>query len=66
MDAVAQLDMRQTGNQKVKFFNPPVGQHCEEIYSGVNLDSITGFHYSKTCVKRPLKNRQNKYLNVKW
>ena len=22
--------------------------------------------YSKTCVKRPLKNRQNKDLNDKW
>ena len=22
--------------------------------------------YSKTCVKQPLKNRQNKYLNDKW
>ena len=24
------------------------------------------FNYSKTCVKRPLKNRQNKDLNDKW
>ena len=51
-DAVAQLYMRQTGNQKVKVFEPPVRQH-----SGLNLDSITGFHYSKNLVKRPLKNR---------
>ena len=26
---------------------------------------ITPFEYSKTCPKRPLKNRQNKYLNDK-
>ena len=24
------------------------------------------FRYSKTCVKRPLKNRQNKELNYNW
>ena len=24
------------------------------------------FHYSKTCLKRPLKNRQSKDLNDKW
>ena len=23
-------------------------------------------YYSKTCIKRPLKNRQNKGLNDKW
>ena len=27
---------------------------------------INVFHYSKTCLKRPLKNRQNKDLNDKW
>ena len=30
----------------------------------VETDSSTG--YSKTCIKRPLKNRQNKDLNDKW
>ena len=30
--------------------------------SGVGLNAV----YSKTCVKRPLKNRQNKDLNNNW
>ena len=33
------------------------------------LESLEGkecIEYSKTCLKRPLKNRQNKCLNDKW
>ena len=34
--------------------------------NGLSYKTInTNYHYSKTCVKRPLKNRQNKYLNDK-
>ena len=30
------------------------------------IGDLTKYIYSKTCVKRPLKNRQNKDLNNKW
>ena len=43
----------------------------EELLGKQNASSdiflITlGTLYSKTCLKRPLKNRQNKYINDKW
>ena len=34
-----------------------------KFYSGSHMSHPK---YSKTCVKRPLKNRQNKDLNDKW
>ena len=34
--------------------------HCLSKYL------LRGFQYSKTCLKRPLKNRQNKDLKDKW
>ena len=32
----------------------------------INPQTSYGILFSKTCVKRPLKNRQNKNLNDKW
>ena len=32
----------------------------------ISAASMKKVNYSKTCVKRPLKNRQNKDLNDKW
>ena len=29
----------------------------------MHMQYVTNFKYSKTCVKRPLKNRQNKIMN---
>ena len=51
---------------------PWVGQQCViVVFPGhtrllflVATDSSIG--YSKTCIKRPLKNRQSKDLNDKW
>ena len=34
--------------------------------STVNFCHVKKLVYSKTCVKRPLKNKQNKDLNDKW
>ena len=42
---------RNEGDPRTDFSIPP----------SVMIDS----YYSKTCLKRPLKNRQNKYLNDK-
>ena len=35
------------------------------LEKGIDLDQVTPF-YSKTCVKWPLKNRQNKEFDDKW
>ena len=37
-------------------------KYKQEVPTGTGAQ----FLYSKTCVKRPLKNRQNKDLNDKW
>ena len=48
------------------------GEDEEDIYGGFNdynatLDTdVSIMIYSKTCLKQPLKNRQNKDLNDKW
>ena len=51
-------------------------QQCYNGFHGISVHIITVFQckcetgsrpkYSKTYVKRPLKNRQNKYLNNNW
>ena len=63
-------------------FHPETLDCLEEMLINRTLEEITGtlvfndsyyrtrdwslIKYSKTCVKWPLKNRQNKYLNDKW
>ena len=37
---------------------------CKEIL--VNYGIRMTNNYSRTCLKQPLKNRQNKYINSKW
>ena len=37
-----------------------------KIVNFLPIDSLTKMVYCKTCVKRPLKNRQNKDLNNNW
>ena len=36
------------------------------LYKSITRQTSIIYMYSKTCVKRPLKNRQNKDLNDKW
>ena len=40
--------------------------HIKDKYYKEDPELIVFSFYSKTCVKRPLKNRQNKDLNDKW
>ena len=55
----------QTNNQSENNMSPKPKEGRHNKHKPCATDS-THLLYSKTCVKRPLKNRQNKDLNDKW
>ena len=44
----------------------PIDDGDDDGYSEENNDNNSTKTYNKTCLKRPLKNRQNKDLNAIW
>ena len=56
-----------TVNRTTKPFNPLLGETYEcDRSEDLGWKSVAEQVYSKTCLKRPLKNRQNKGLKDKW
>ena len=68
-----------TGDQDICYYNfacaHPLGRvssfnnifsNCGYVMLGVLFLILVARRYSKTCVKGPLKNRQNKTFNDKW
>ena len=58
----------QTGRGTASSFHPVKYMYSSESIYTVCLSYLIWINtvYSKTCLKRPLKNRQNKDLNDKW